>query len=263
VVPHRGSSARAPEHTLAAYEAALEDGADALECDVRLTRDGHLVCVHDRRVDRTSDGRGPVSTVDLARLRELDFASWREDPGGAGPGSGSVAPDLVDVSRRQVLTLDRLLELVLTASRPVQLLVETKHPTRYAGLVERTLLATLHRYDLLVPAAEGPSVTMMSFSTLAVRRVRELAPALPVALLQETVPVVRRDGSLPYGVRIAGPGMSIVRSHPGYVARLHAAGNRVFVWIVDDPADIDLTLDLGVDALITNRPAAVLARLGR
>ena len=58
VVAHRGSSADAPEHTLAAYQQAVDDGADALECDVRLTADGHLVCVHDRRIDRTSDGRG-------------------------------------------------------------------------------------------------------------------------------------------------------------------------------------------------------------
>ncbi len=57
VVAHRGASADRPEHTLAAYELALQEGADGVECDVRLTRDGHLVCVHDRRVDRTSTGR--------------------------------------------------------------------------------------------------------------------------------------------------------------------------------------------------------------
>jgi len=55
-VAHRGSSQAAAEHTIAAYADALEAGADALECDVRLTRDGHLVCVHDRRIDRTSNG---------------------------------------------------------------------------------------------------------------------------------------------------------------------------------------------------------------
>ncbi len=60
VVAHRGASAARPEHTLAAYELALEEGADGLECDVRLTRDGHLVCVHDRKVDRTSSGTGGI-----------------------------------------------------------------------------------------------------------------------------------------------------------------------------------------------------------
>ena len=76
VVAHRGASAERPEHTLAAYELALKEGADGVECDVRLTRDGHLVCVHDRRVDRTSNGTGLVSEMTLAQLRELDFGAW-------------------------------------------------------------------------------------------------------------------------------------------------------------------------------------------
>src|SRR5688500_13934855 len=73
VFAHRGSSAALPEHTLAAYLRALEEGADGLECDVRLSRDGHLVCVHDRRLDRTSNGRGRASAYTLAELEALDF----------------------------------------------------------------------------------------------------------------------------------------------------------------------------------------------
>ncbi len=87
MVAHRGASAERPEHTLAAYELALEEGADAVECDVRLTRDGHLVCVHDRRLDRTSTGSGLVSDMTLAQLRDLDFGSWHpswQDDGSIG-----------------------------------------------------------------------------------------------------------------------------------------------------------------------------------
>ncbi len=83
VVAHRGASADKPEHTLAAYDLALREGADGVECDVRLTRDGHLVCVHDRRVDRTSTGTGVVSEMTLAELRRLDYGSWH-----AGARSG-------------------------------------------------------------------------------------------------------------------------------------------------------------------------------
>src|SRR5690349_21284419 len=86
VVAHRGASAQRPEHTVAAYELALQEGADAVECDVRLTRDGHLVCVHDRRVDRTSDGTGLVSEMSLAELRELDFGSWHSGWRDSGAG---------------------------------------------------------------------------------------------------------------------------------------------------------------------------------
>ena len=70
VVAHRGASDVSPEHTLAAYSRAVESGADGLECDVRLTADGHLVCVHDRRIDRTSNGRGVLSTMSLEELRQ-------------------------------------------------------------------------------------------------------------------------------------------------------------------------------------------------
>src|SRR6476620_5372803 len=76
VVAHRAASAERPKRTLAAYALALAEGADGVECDVRLTRDGHLVCVHDRRVDRTSNGTGLVSEMTLAQMRELDFGAW-------------------------------------------------------------------------------------------------------------------------------------------------------------------------------------------
>ena len=76
VVAHRGASADRPEHTLAAYQLALDEGADGVECDVRLTKDGHLVCVHDRSLDRTSTGTGLVSEVTLAELRELDSVPY-------------------------------------------------------------------------------------------------------------------------------------------------------------------------------------------
>jgi glycerophosphoryl diester phosphodiesterase len=106
VVAHRGASEDAPEHTLAAYKKAIEDGADALECDVRLTADGHLVCVHDRRVNRTSNGRGAVSALELAELAALDFGSWK---------NRDEAPDWEIGPDTSVLTLERLLELVADA----------------------------------------------------------------------------------------------------------------------------------------------------
>lgn len=95
VIAHRGASADVPEHTLAAYRKAIEDGADGLECDVRLTSDGHLVCVHDRRVNRTSNGRGAVSALELADLVEASTsAPGRTPPGSArsGPGRGATPP---------------------------------------------------------------------------------------------------------------------------------------------------------------------------
>ncbi|MGA4840905.1 glycerophosphodiester phosphodiesterase [Streptomyces sp. G45] len=266
VVAHRGASEDAPEHTLAAYEKAVADGADALECDVRLTADGHLVCVHDRRVNRTSNGRGAVSALELADLAALDFGSWKNgDDGlyGEGPdweeGPGPAATS--------VLTLERLLELVAdnnASGRRIQLAIETKHPTRWAGQVEERLLLLLKRFGLDAPPADGPSpVRVMSFSARSLHRVRAASPTLPTVYLMQFVSPRHRDGRLPRGVRIAGPSMRIVRSHPGYVGKLRRAGHQVHVWTVNEPEDVALCARLGVDAIITNRPKQVLSQLGR
>ncbi|MYT81419.1 glycerophosphodiester phosphodiesterase [Streptomyces sp. SID8364] len=260
VIAHRGASDDAPEHTLAAYRKAIEDGADALECDVRLTADGHLVCVHDRRVNRTSNGRGAVSALELADLAALDFGSWKDRE--ESPDWDPVPGELTSV-----LTLERLLELfteVRAGGRPLQLAIETKHPTRWAGQVEERLLHLLKRFGLADPPADAPSpIRVMSFSARSLHRVQAAAPTLPTVYLMQFVSPRMRDGRLPAGARIAGPGMRIVRSHPGYIERLHRAGHRVHVWTVNEPADVDMCAELGVEAIITNRPKQVLSQLGR
>ncbi|MGW2464098.1 glycerophosphodiester phosphodiesterase [Streptomyces argyrophyllae] len=265
VVAHRGASEDAPEHTLAAYRKAIEDGADALECDVRLTADGHLVCVHDRRVNRTSNGRGAVSALELADLAALDFGSWKTREAWHGRDE---EPDWEhrpeDREETSVLTLERLLELVADAGRRVELAIETKHPTRWAGQVEDRLLTLLKRFGLDAPASPDESpVRVMSFSARSLHRVRAVSPTLPTVYLMQFVSPRLRDGRLPAGVRVAGPSIRIVRAHPAYVERLKRAGHEVHVWTVNEPEDVDLCVGLGVDAIITNRPRAVLRRLGR
>jgi glycerophosphoryl diester phosphodiesterase len=233
-----------------AYRAALAGGADALECDVRLTVDGHLVCVHDRRVDRTSDGRGLVSSLELARLEELDFGSWH----------GSADAEEPDRDRNRVLTLRRLLELTADSTEPTELAIEVKHPTRYAGLVERRLVELLGEFGWAGSRTAVPSpVRVMSFSRMAIRRIHRLAPTLDTVFLMEPISFRLRDGVLPRGVPIGGPAIEILRARPEYVARLHREGQRVHAWTVDDAADVELCLQLGVDAIITNRPREVRA----
>ncbi|WP_240136907.1 glycerophosphodiester phosphodiesterase [Streptomyces sp. MUM 178J] len=258
VVAHRGASEDAPEHTLAAYMKAIEDGADALECDVRLTADGHLVCVHDRRVNRTSNGRGAVSALELADLAALDFGNWK------GREDATESPDWRDPSLTSVLTLERLLELVADSGRRIELAIETKHPTRWAGQVEQRLIELLERFGLASPErASESTVRIMSFSARSLHRVATAAPSIPTVYLMQFLSLRLRDGRLPAGARIAGPGIRLVRNHPGYIERLHQAGHRVHVWTVDEPEDVELCVRLGVEAIITNRPKQVLSQLGR
>ncbi len=264
VVAHRGASAVEAEHTLAAYRRALEDGADGVECDVRLTRDGILVCVHDRRVDRTSSGRGVVSTLELADLSELDFGSWRRRMEAEEPDPLLTANwEAPDLDRTSVLTLARLLEMVGTVDREVVIAIETKHPTRYAGLVESTLIETLDRFGLAGGEGNGKDrVQVMSFAPTGLRRINALSPDLPTVHLMKRLPLRHRDGSISLSATIAGPSLEAVKAYPAYVERAHARGHEVHVWTVDKPDDVDAMVALGVDVLITNEPAAVLAHLG-
>lgn len=237
LVAHRGASALRPEHTLAAFELALEQGADALECDVRLTSDGHLVCVHDRTVNRTSGSTGVVSELTLAQLSQMDFGG-----------------------ERGVVTLRTLVELAL--EQKTGLFIETKHPVRFAGQVETKLVALLEEYGLAEQDSKDDSpVVVMSFSTRAVRRVRALAPSVPTVLLIDRMWPWLRTGAQPAFADYTGPGMSLLRADPGYVARAAAAGHGTYVWTVDDPEDIRFCRDIGVRWLATNDPAAARAAL--
>jgi glycerophosphoryl diester phosphodiesterase len=255
VVAHRGSSAIEAEHTLGAYVRALDEGAEALECDVRLTSDGHLVCVHDRDIRRVSNARGTVSTMKLAELDQLDFASWKR------PWSDldDEAPD-VDERTKRVLTLRNLLETVRDYDRYVELAIETKHPTRYAGLVERKLVELLREHGW---AEHDSPVRVMSFSPVALTRIERLAPHLEVVLLTESAYSWRLSSGVLSNGWIAGPGIELLRESPRLGHRLRKAGRRVHVWTVNTVDDLDLCVELGVEAVITDNPGQALAHLRR
>lgn len=251
VVAHRGSNEEEPEHSLAAYLLAVEQSADAVECDVRLTADGTLVCVHDRRLGRTSDGRGVVSALTLRELEGHDFSGgpsvWRdfEDP-------------RPDETRSRILTLRTLLATLLDASSTISFSIETKHPTRYGGYVESALVELLEYFGLLRPAVDTPSrVRLMSFSSWALRRLHRMTPGTPTVLLMDRLFLWRTSGWLLNNVDIAGISVAALRKHPGYVAVAHAKGHQVHVWTVDEPADVALCIETGVDAIISNNPAMV------
>ncbi len=254
VIAHRGSSVAVAEHTAGAYRRALAEGADGLECDVRLSSDGELVCLHDRTLERTGGSTGIVSTMTLAELRAVDWGAWKH--------GADVERDPEDGS---LLTLRDLVELALGAGREVGLAVETKHPSRAGGRVEHEVARVLREFG--IDGARGSSavwVRMMSFSAMAVRRMSSLCPDLPLVLLvsaQQPLPL--RRTRLVAGAGTAGLDLALVRERPEIVDERHEAGNEVWVWTVDDEEDIRLCHRLGVDAIISNRPAAVLDVLGR
>jgi glycerophosphoryl diester phosphodiesterase len=251
VVAHRGASAEIAEHTLGAYVKALDVGAGALECDIRLTADGHLVCVHDRTLRRTARIEGLVSEMSLAELERLNFATWKR-------GQPVEEPDRDDRLDR-VLTLRTLLETVRDYDRRVEIAIETKHPTRYGGLTERKLAEVLREFGWDKP---GSPVRVMSFSYTALQRMERLTPRLQLVQLVERAqywPTLRRLVSPEW---IIGPGIRELRDHPRFGRRLQLDGRRLHVWTVNTDADLQLCQGLGVEAVITDHPARMLQRLG-
>ncbi|WP_139979826.1 glycerophosphodiester phosphodiesterase family protein [Nocardioides litoris] len=255
VVAHRGASHDNAEHTLGAYVAALEAGADGLECDVRLTADGHLVCVHDRDLRRTAQRRGLVSTMELAQLNELDFASWKNP----WADLDDEAPER-DESLDGVLTLRRLLETVADYDRRVEVAIETKHPTRYGGLVERRLVEMLTDFGWDQP---GAPVRVMSFSFTALQRVERIAPGIQLVQLVDRYQYWKMLRRVIGPDWIVGPGIELLREHKKMARRITAGGHDIHVWTVNTERDLQLCLDAGVKAVITDRPAYLLETLGR
>jgi glycerophosphoryl diester phosphodiesterase len=256
VVAHRGASFENAEHTLMAYLEAIRVGADALECDVRLTADGHLVCVHDRDLRRTASSNGLVSTMDLADLDQLEFASWKNPWAVFDDEAQDHDPDL-----DKVLTLRRLLETVAAADRRVELAIETKHPTRYGGLVERRLMELLTEFGWT--ANESP-VRVMSFSYVALQRMQKLTPDLRLVMLIDKArhwPVLK---PMVEDHWLLGPGIDALTRNPRFaekMARKAGNGRELHVWTVNTEEQLDLCSSLGVRAVITDKPRAVLGWL--
>ena len=251
VVAHRGASQEIAEHTLGAYLRALDAGAGGLECDVRLTADGHLVCVHDRDLRRTSGNRGLVSTMDLAELNELDFAAWKNP----WADLDDEAPDQ-DEDLGRVLTLRKLLETVADYDRRVEVAIETKHPTRFGGLVEKRLVEMLRSFGWEVA---GSPVRVMSFSFTALQRVERLAPEVQMVQLVDKAAALADAATGHQPRHDHGPG------HQRCCATIRAwstAWRRddrpIHVWTVNTESDLDLCLEMGVRAVITDRPAYIL-----
>lgn len=239
---HRGASARAPENTLEAFRAALEDGAGGLETDAHMTHDGEIVLIHDDTVERTTDGRGFVREMTLEEIQALD----------AGYGFGDDADFPYRARDLRISTLREVYEEF--PGVPINIDIKEAAPgieravfevVRSAGAEGHTLIAS-YRHGIVerfrhvsggaIPTAASRREIEIFLVLYALRLTRLLRPVY-VAL---QVPVEHR------GVRI------VTRS---FVEVAHALGVRVDVWTIDDEPEMRWLLDLGVDVIMTNRPA--------
>ncbi len=239
VVAHRGASHDQPENTLAAFEAAIVAGADAVEFDVRMSRDGHAMVMHDASVHRTTGREGLVRDLTLAELKQLRIGSSSSEP--------AEIPTLAE-------TLALLSGRVAVDVEIKNLPGEPDHDPDREAAVEATLLA-------LDGSAFVGAVLISSFNPRSVARSVELDPLVPTGLLAlEAMPV---DDAIELALRGGHPWVlpaatAVLVAGAPLVDRVHEAGLRLGTWIVDDPGDAVQLSSWGIDAVATNDPARIV-----
>ncbi|MGH9312835.1 MAG: glycerophosphodiester phosphodiesterase [Vicinamibacterales bacterium] len=239
VLAHRGGCTLGPENTLTAFERGFAAGADGFEIDVRLSRDGEIVVIHDETVDRTTNARGPVASMTAGELASVDAAYWfRPEDGYPLRGRGIGIPRLADALAGfpdAVFIVELKQDDTESARRAVDVV-------RAAQALDRVMIGSFHRRALgLVRRLEPgvPTGAATSETRLAMYLSRLRLPILRPRYRAFQVP------------EAYGPTRVVT---PEFVRMAHAAGVPVQVWTVDDEQDMRRLLSWGVDGLITDRP---------
>ena len=218
IYAHRGSSGENPEMTMTAYLAAISDGADGFECDVRLTKDNQIACIHDGDTSRISRTKVKVSSVTLQVLKQ----------------------------NSPVITLLELIDLAIKNKK--DLLIETKQPVPTGGAIEREVCALLDSKAEEIERS-GIEIICMSFSWFAVRRFAKVRKSCTVSKYFWQVLLSR--------TQTVAINIDLVERYPNLVERLQRRGKRVLVWTVNSPEQISLCHEAGIDGFITNFPKRV------
>jgi glycerophosphoryl diester phosphodiesterase len=253
-IGHRGASGYAPEHTIPAYDLALEMGADYIEIDLQMTADGVLVALHDDTLDRTADApegvpeeycSGPVIEKTLEQIKMCDAGSW-------------FSPEYAG---EQIPTLEEIFQRYGTS---VNYYIETKNPEAAPGM-EEELLRLMEEYNLIKPAAKRWQVLIQSFSAESLLKIHALEPSLPLIQLysstetSESIQASLAEVST-YAVGI-GPSKSDVDA--ALVEAAHALCLDIHPYTVNEKEEMETLIALGVDGMFTNFPDRLEELLGK
>lgn len=242
-IAHRGASGIAPEHTMPAYELGQGQGI-YLEIDLQMTKDGHLIAMHDEALDRTTDGNGPVKDYTLSQIKKLEAGSWFNDvyPEKANPYYFGL----------HVMTLREVFEKFGTGAR---YFIETKSPELYPGM-ELELLKLLNEFKFVGDQSQTGFIIIQSFSAESLRRIHDMAPALPlIQLVSYYAPAVITDKELSkLKTYASGIGTHFTSISPGYVKKVRDAGLLILPYTVNEAEDMKMLLEWGVNGMFTNYP---------
>jgi glycerophosphoryl diester phosphodiesterase len=234
IIAHRGASGCKPEMTIPAYELALQQNADGFETDVRLTKDLQLVGIHDRKTGRVANSDLVVSKSTLKQLQELDFSSVQ--------------------TKADVMTIREFITFAIEAGRPLILTFETKHMTKFHGLLEYKLSELLNEFGLNSNQHKLIKVILMSFNPFAIGRFSKLTPLIPrVQLIERGYPLLHLFPK-PGHPEIIGLGIDLLRKKRYLIEKFKNYDKKIFAWTVNKPEDISFCFENKVDALITDFP---------
>ena len=238
VIGHRGNAGPAPANTLVGYEQAIDMGLDMIEVDVRVTCDGALVLIHDDPVDATTDGQGRVDSLTLDEIRGLDAGSWK-----SSEYAGQRVPTLTEA-----LELARGRIRVSLDLKDERAIPRMAHAVRDAGVLDEVVVCgcDARRAGMVRQAEPRFSVTLNMDSDMEELAGRDY-PRFMAAYIAQAV-----DASL------AALNMSFRHVTPELVREAHLHCLPVWAWTVDDPADVQRVVAMGVDAVYSNWPKRVL-----
>ncbi len=241
IIAHRGASHDAPENTLAATRLAWEQGADALELDVHLTRDGELAVIHDEDLFRVAGDRRKVADSNFAELAALDVGRWK-NPGFAG---------------EKIPALREVLALIPSDKR---VFIEIKGGPEVVSALTRAIGVSAVHHDQIV---------IISFDRFAAQAAKQGLPACEAAWIIDDLASMGGIG-LDEILRTArGLGLDALDFERGwplderFVQQIHAQRFKVYVWTVDDAGEARGLERAGLDGITTNRPGWLRAQLGR
>lgn len=248
VIAHRGASAVAPEHTTAAYDRALQLGADYIELDVQRTKDGVLIVIHDATLDRTARGTsadcaGRVAERTTAQIESCDAGSWFN---AAYPALAR--PEFVG------LRVPRLADILARYTGTTRFYVEIKDPDSYPG-IEADLAAVFRQYGINPGTTALPRVFIQSFSKASLVRFKALEPTFPLIQLLSVTSPSAIIAQLP-DVREYAAGIGVRKDDvtSALIQSAHAACLLVHSYTVNDEHEMLSLLEMGVNGIFTDRP---------
>ncbi|HHZ13949.1 MAG: glycerophosphodiester phosphodiesterase [Caldicoprobacterales bacterium] len=232
IIAHRGASGYAPENTMAAFEKALEMGAEGIELDVHLTADGEIVVIHDHTIDRTSDGKGVVGALTLEEIRKYDFGAWF-DPKFKG---------------QRIPTLGEVFELLEDWDGLLNIEVKSG-PILYPGIEEKLV-------DMVKSWNFRGRIIFSSFNHYSLRDIKALDPSMEIGLLYMAGLVEPWKYAKDLNAQALHP--LYYNVVPELVAGCKENGIKLNPFTIDEEKEMEMIMRAGVDGIITDYPDRAL-----